>query len=69
MRQIGADWTMMNQFGRPWGFRRRRHADLLARQGSNGVLWLYPGYRDGRLVANWQVGAGWAGANAILAFS
>ncbi len=41
-------------------------ADVLARQTSNGYLWLYPGNGTGGWLPRIKVGSGWGGMTAVM---
>ena len=63
---IGSDWNRFSAVVAPGDFNGDGRADLLARERSTGILWLYPGNGTGGLLSRVQVGTGWNGMTAIM---
>ncbi|MER8067499.1 FG-GAP-like repeat-containing protein [Streptomyces sp. NPDC094034] len=68
-RLIGnGGWNGMNALTRHGDFTGDGREDLIAREGSTGKLWLYPGTGNGSLGARKLIGtAGWNGMRGITA--
>lgn len=58
-------WNSMSELTGVADFTRDGHPDLIARQGSTGKLFLYPG-RKGTLGAKKQIGTGWNNKRDLL---
>lgn len=67
--RIGTGWGVMDMIEGMSDLTGDRIPDLMARQRSNGVLYLYPGNGTGSLTTRWAVthpaGGLWAGLNSI----
>jgi len=64
--QVGSGWNIMSALVGAGDFNGDRTADVLARERSTGILWLYPGNGSGgwlpRVVAN----SGWNGLDPLF---
>jgi hypothetical protein len=63
--QIGTNWNTMSELAGVGDFDRDGFTDLVARQTSNGVLYLYPGQGTG-VGSRRQIGTGWAGMRDLV---
>lgn len=63
---IGSDWNRFSAVVGAGDVNGDSRADLLARERSTGILWLYPGTGSGGLASRIQVGTGWNGMTAIM---
>jgi hypothetical protein len=63
---IGTGWNAMSAIVGVGDLTGDQRPDLLARQASNGFLWLYPGNGVGGWSPRMQVGSGWNVMDAIL---
>jgi hypothetical protein len=66
---ISSGWAGMNLIETAGDFNGDGRPDLIARQKSNGYLWLYPGTGAGKVGKRVRIGtsAGWNKMNAIIA--
>ena len=62
---VGTGWNIFSAIVGPGDLNGDGAADLLARQPSNGYLWLYPGNGRGGWLPRVRVGTGWNGMTAI----
>ena len=62
---LGAGWNAMNAIVGigDWNYDNRQ--DVLARERSTGILWLYPGLGTGKLGARRSLGKGWNAMTAL----
>ncbi|WP_116451773.1 FG-GAP-like repeat-containing protein [Blastococcus litoris] len=65
--RVGVGWNGMNALVGPGDFDGNQRVDLLAREGSTGELWLYPGNGTGGWLPRVRVGSGWNVMNALVA--
>ncbi|MEU8233206.1 glycoside hydrolase domain-containing protein [Actinoplanes sp. NPDC048967] len=63
--QVGSGWNSMSELAGVGDFDGDGHPDLVARNTSTGVLYLYPG-RTGGFGARQQIGTGWGGMRDIV---
>jgi hypothetical protein len=63
--RAGTGWNIFNAIVGPGDLTGDDRADLLARQSSNGYLWLYPGNGRGGWLPRVRVGTGWNGMTAV----
>ncbi|MEE1620698.1 FG-GAP-like repeat-containing protein [Zafaria sp. J156] len=59
--RVGRGWQGMDFLLVPGDFDGDRRTDLVARQGSTGALWLYPGNGSGGWLPPVRIGRGWNG--------
>ncbi len=65
--QIGTDWSAYNVLETVGDFNGDGSQDVVARQASNGNLWLWRGNGSGGFIAPAvQIGSGWQTFNAIV---
>jgi hypothetical protein len=64
--RVGSGWNVMNALIGVGDFTGDGRADVLAREASTGVLWLYPGNGAGGWQARMLVGRGWGQFSALL---
>lgn len=64
--RVGEGWTIMNALIGIGDFNGDRTADVLARETSTGILWLYPGDGRGGWLPRFQVGIGWTGLGPLF---
>ncbi|HEY9407936.1 MAG TPA: FG-GAP-like repeat-containing protein [Jiangellaceae bacterium] len=65
-RQIGAGWNTMNAIIAPGDWNGDGNPDLMARQASDGSLWLYRGTGTGGFGVRSKIGSGWAAMDAVV---
>ncbi len=63
---IGRGWQVMDALVAAGDFSGDGRGDVLARERSTGLLWLYPGNGSGGWLPRSRVGAGWGIFSAIL---
>ncbi|MGZ4568071.1 MAG: FG-GAP-like repeat-containing protein, partial [Blastococcus sp.] len=59
-------WNVMSGLATVGDFNGDRTADLLAREGSTGDLYLYPGTGTGGWLPRVRLGGGWQVMNALF---
>jgi hypothetical protein len=64
--RVGTGWAGFNVLVGPGDLTGDGFADVLARQTSNGYLWLYPGNGTGGWLPRVRVGSGWGGMTAVM---
>lgn len=64
--KIGNGWQGMNALDTVGDFNGDGRADVLAREASTAILWLYPGNGRGGWLPRVKVGTGWGTFSAIL---
>ncbi|MGZ4507018.1 MAG: FG-GAP-like repeat-containing protein [Blastococcus sp.] len=64
--RLGAGWNVMSGLATVGDFNGDRTADLLAREGSTGDLYLYPGTGTGGWLPRVRLGGGWQVMNALF---
>lgn len=64
-REVGKGWNVMNALVGAGDVDYDGRPDLLARDRSTGVLWLYPGNATGGLAGRRSMGTGWEVFNAF----
>jgi hypothetical protein len=63
---VGGGWTVMDALVGIGDFNGDRTADVLAREASTGVLWLYPGNGSGGWLPRVRADSGWTGLNPLF---
>ena len=63
--RAGTGWNIFNAIVGPGDLTGDGTADILARQPSNGYLWLYPGNGRGGWLPRVRVGTGWNGMTVV----
>ncbi|WP_457972925.1 FG-GAP-like repeat-containing protein [Arthrobacter sp. D1-17] len=64
--RVGTGWQVFNAFACPGDFTGDGAADVLAREGATGILWLYRGNGAGGFLPRTRVGGGWNVMTAVV---
>ncbi|MGO4385642.1 FG-GAP-like repeat-containing protein [Specibacter sp. RAF43] len=64
--RVGSGWNIFNAVFGPGDFNGDQKVDVLARETTTGVLWLYPGNGRGGWLPRIRAGSGWNNFNTVL---
>ncbi|MEU6250986.1 VCBS repeat-containing protein [Glycomyces sp. NPDC047010] len=65
--RIGTGWNIMSAIVSAYDYNGDLKVDIIAREASTGVLWLYPGKANGTVGTRIQIGTGWNAMKEITA--
>jgi hypothetical protein len=63
---VGSGWNAMSALVGAGDFNGDRTADVLARERSTGILWLYPGNGSGGWLPRVVADSGWNGVDPLF---